>query len=165
MKCASILAGPVLHAKALNICKMVEHRQWLSMTPLRQIPSGLPMDLVRRVERKDFPWARLRDLNPQELSELFRHQNLQTNYTMPSTNFPVSNLPPKSSPSAMPFSALNSRSLLILIGMLIFMDPPCHLLYSWRTLIRSKSCSSINSPAQSPVCSSGALRQHHRSIG
>ena len=41
--------------KVLNICKMVEHRQWLSMTPLRQIPSGLPMDLVRRVERKDFP--------------------------------------------------------------------------------------------------------------
>lgn len=57
--------------KALDICKMVERRQWLSHTPLRQIPS-LPVELVRRVERKDFPFERLFDLNPAELGELVR---------------------------------------------------------------------------------------------
>lgn len=59
--------------KALDCCRMVDQRQWLSVTPLRQLPStDLSADAIRRVERKDFPWARLRDLNPQELSELFR---------------------------------------------------------------------------------------------
>ena len=64
--------------KALDICKMVQHRQWLSMTPLRQIPSGLTMDVIGKVERKDFPWSRLHDLNVQELSELFRLPKLAT---------------------------------------------------------------------------------------
>ena len=57
--------------KALEICKMVEHRQWLSHSPLRQIQS-VPSELVRRVERKDFPFERLFDLNPAELGELIR---------------------------------------------------------------------------------------------
>ena len=57
--------------KALEICKMVERRQWLSHSPLRQIPA-LPAELVRRVERKDFPFERLFDLNPSELGELVR---------------------------------------------------------------------------------------------
>ena len=51
--------------KALEICKMVEHRQWMSHSPLRQIQS-IPSELVRRVERKDFPFERLFDLNPAE---------------------------------------------------------------------------------------------------
>lgn len=57
--------------KALEICKMVERRQWLSHSPLRQV-SSLPSELVRRVERKDFPFERLFDLNPAELGELIR---------------------------------------------------------------------------------------------
>lgn len=57
--------------KALEICKMVEHCQWLSHSPLRQIPE-IPSELVRRVERKDFPFERLFDLNPAELGELVR---------------------------------------------------------------------------------------------
>ena len=57
--------------KALEICKMVEHRQWMSHSPLRQI-STLPIELIRRVERKDFPFERLFDLNPSELGELVR---------------------------------------------------------------------------------------------
>ncbi|CAO1628538.1 unnamed protein product [Sympodiomycopsis kandeliae] len=54
---------------ALDLCKMVESRQWGSMTPLRQF-KGVPADLVRRLERKEFPWARLRDLEPNEIGEL-----------------------------------------------------------------------------------------------
>ncbi|PWY99701.1 putative ATP dependent RNA helicase [Testicularia cyperi] len=54
---------------ALDLCKMVETRQWGSMTPLRQF-KGVPADLIRRLERKEYPWNRLRDLEPNEIGEL-----------------------------------------------------------------------------------------------
>lgn len=54
---------------ALDLCKMVEMRQWNSMTPLRQF-KGVPHDLIRRLERKEYPWNRLRDLEPNEIGEL-----------------------------------------------------------------------------------------------
>lgn len=54
---------------ALDLCKMVEARQWNSMTPLRQF-KGVPSDLIRRLERKEYPWNRLRDLEPNEIGEL-----------------------------------------------------------------------------------------------
>lgn len=55
--------------KALALCQMVEKRMWGSMTPLRQF-KGIPMDIVRRLERKEFPWYRYFDLEPAELAEL-----------------------------------------------------------------------------------------------
>ncbi|PJF17760.1 hypothetical protein PSACC_02423 [Paramicrosporidium saccamoebae] len=58
-------------ARSLELCKMVEQRMWRSMTPLRQL-SDLPADVLRKLERKDFPWERLFDLNAQELGELIR---------------------------------------------------------------------------------------------
>ncbi|UZJ56862.1 hypothetical protein CBS101457_006182 [Exobasidium rhododendri] len=54
---------------ALDLCKMVEARQWNSMTPLRQF-KGVPADLIKRLERKEYPWNRLRDLEPNEIGEL-----------------------------------------------------------------------------------------------
>ncbi|KAG5462684.1 MAG: Sec63 Brl domain-containing protein, partial [Olpidium bornovanus] len=58
-----------LARRALDMCKMVERRMWSSMTPLRQFRT-LPADLIRRLERKEYPWERLFDLNPQEIGEL-----------------------------------------------------------------------------------------------
>lgn len=63
--------------KILQICLMVEKRQWLAMSPLRQLldlidGADVPMEAIQRLERKDFPWSRLFDLNPQELGELVR---------------------------------------------------------------------------------------------
>ncbi|KAI9030984.1 Sec63 Brl domain-containing protein [Phycomyces nitens] len=58
-----------LTKKALDLCKMVEKRSWLSMSPLRQF-KAMPSDLIKRLERKEFPWERYFDLNPQELGEL-----------------------------------------------------------------------------------------------
>ncbi|KAI8977390.1 Sec63 Brl domain-containing protein [Mycotypha africana] len=58
-----------LTKKALNLCKMVEKRMWLPMSPLRQFKT-MPQDIVRRLERKEFPWERYFDLNAQELGEL-----------------------------------------------------------------------------------------------
>ncbi|KAI9356548.1 Sec63 Brl domain-containing protein [Zopfochytrium polystomum] len=58
-----------LSRKALDLCKMVDKRMWLSMNPLRQF-RGVPPELISKLERKDFPWHRYYDLNPQELGEL-----------------------------------------------------------------------------------------------
>lgn len=49
--------------KALSLCQMVEKRMWGTMTPLRQF-KGVPTDIIRRAERKEFPWYRYFDLEP-----------------------------------------------------------------------------------------------------
>ncbi|KAH9247473.1 hypothetical protein BASA83_008637 [Batrachochytrium salamandrivorans] len=58
-----------LARKALDICKMIDKRIWLSMSPLRQF-RGFPIEAIKRLERKDFSWDRYNDLSPQELAEL-----------------------------------------------------------------------------------------------
>ncbi|KAJ3296866.1 DEIH-box ATPase [Rhizoclosmatium sp. JEL0117] len=58
-----------LSRKALDLCKMVEKRMWLSMNPIRQF-KGVPMDLIAKLERKEFTWDRYYDLDPQQLGEL-----------------------------------------------------------------------------------------------
>ncbi|KAK0203464.1 putative RNA helicase [Desarmillaria ectypa] len=54
---------------ALDLCKMVEKRMWGSMTPLRQF-KGVPSEVVRKAEGKQFPWYRYFDLTPPEIGEL-----------------------------------------------------------------------------------------------
>ena len=56
---------------ALELAKMVQQRQWKSMTPLRQF-NEMPVQLIRALERRDFPFARMFELNQQELGELVR---------------------------------------------------------------------------------------------
>src|SRR2546430_1586241 len=48
---------------------MVERCMWLSMSPLRQFKQ-MPMEVIKKIEKKDFPWERYFDLNPQEIGEL-----------------------------------------------------------------------------------------------
>ncbi|RKP18260.1 Sec63-domain-containing protein, partial [Rozella allomycis CSF55] len=57
--------------RLLDICKMVDRRQWYSMSPLRQFKT-LGVDVLRNLERKDFPFERYFDLNAQELGEFIR---------------------------------------------------------------------------------------------
>ena len=57
--------------RVLNFCKMIDRRMWLSQTPLRQF-RGVPEDIIKKIERKDFPWERFYDLQPQEIGELVR---------------------------------------------------------------------------------------------
>ncbi|KAF8507301.1 putative RNA helicase [Hysterangium stoloniferum] len=59
---------------ALDLCKMVNKRLWLSNTPLRQF-RGVPADVIRKAEGKQFPWYRYFDLSPPELGELIGLQN------------------------------------------------------------------------------------------
>lgn len=54
---------------ALDLCKMVDKRAWLSMNPLRQFPT-FPNEIIKKLERKDISWDRYYDLGPQELGEL-----------------------------------------------------------------------------------------------
>jgi len=58
-----------LAVKLLTICKMVERRMWSSQTPLRQF-RDIPEDILKRLEKKDFPMERLHDLNSHEIGEL-----------------------------------------------------------------------------------------------
>jgi pre-mRNA-splicing helicase BRR2 len=48
---------------------MVEKRMWGSMTPLRQF-KGVPQEIIRKAEGKQFPWYRYFDLSPPEIGEL-----------------------------------------------------------------------------------------------
>jgi len=57
--------------RVLNFCKMIDKRMWLSQTPLRQF-KGIPEDIIKKIEKKDFPWERFYDLQPQEIGELVR---------------------------------------------------------------------------------------------
>lgn len=57
--------------KALNLSKMIEHRCWLGMTPLRQF-KRLPEEVIRKIEKKNLPFDRLFDLGAHELGEMIR---------------------------------------------------------------------------------------------
>ncbi|EMD34630.1 hypothetical protein CERSUDRAFT_116803 [Gelatoporia subvermispora B] len=54
---------------ALDLCKMVEKKMWGAMTPLRQF-KGVPAEVIRKAEGKQFPWYRYFDLSPPEIAEL-----------------------------------------------------------------------------------------------
>lgn len=55
--------------KSVNLCKMIDKRMWLSMSPLRQFKK-IPMEVIKRIEKKEFPWERYYDLGPTEIGEL-----------------------------------------------------------------------------------------------
>ncbi|CAG9834327.1 unnamed protein product [Diabrotica balteata] len=57
--------------KSLALCKMVDKRMWQSMSPLRQFKK-MPEEIVKKIEKKNFPWERLYDLGPNEIGELVR---------------------------------------------------------------------------------------------
>lgn len=57
--------------KALTLCKMIDRRMWQSMSPLRQFRK-MPEEIVKKIEKKGFPWERMYDLEPNEIGELIR---------------------------------------------------------------------------------------------
>ncbi|RHY34546.1 hypothetical protein DYB32_000856 [Aphanomyces invadans] len=59
----------LLAEKVLTICKMVDHRMWLSHTPLRQFPA-LSDAMCRKLEKKDIPFDRYFDLSMADLGQL-----------------------------------------------------------------------------------------------
>lgn len=61
--------------KTLALCKMIDRRMWQSMCPLRQFRK-IPLDVVKKIEKKNFPFERLYDLGPNEIGELLRMPKL-----------------------------------------------------------------------------------------
>ena len=61
--------------KCLSLSKMVDKRMWQSMSPLRQYRK-MPEEVVKKIEKKNFPWERLYDLGPAEIGELIRMPKL-----------------------------------------------------------------------------------------
>ncbi|XP_067656314.1 U5 small nuclear ribonucleoprotein 200 kDa helicase-like isoform X1 [Haliotis asinina] len=57
--------------KCLALCKMVDKRMWQSMSPLRQFRK-IPEEAIKKIEKKNFPFERLYDLNHNEIAELIR---------------------------------------------------------------------------------------------
>eukprot|EP01063_Lacrimia_lanifica_P022004 TRINITY_DN29713_c0_g1_i1.p1 TRINITY_DN29713_c0_g1~~TRINITY_DN29713_c0_g1_i1.p1 ORF type:complete len:2168 (+),score=1020.31 TRINITY_DN29713_c0_g1_i1:168-6506(+) len=58
-----------LSEKLLNMAKMVEKRTWLSHSPLRQF-KNISLDVIQKLERKDFSWDRYYNLTPQDIATL-----------------------------------------------------------------------------------------------
>ena len=57
---------------ALGFCKMIEHRMWPVMNPLRQF-GQLPDEVLLKLEKKEgLDWDRFYDLTEQQLSELLK---------------------------------------------------------------------------------------------
>lgn len=61
--------------KVLSLCKMIDRRMWQSLSPLRQFPR-IPEEVVKKLEKKSFPWERLYDLAANEIGELLRMPKL-----------------------------------------------------------------------------------------
>ena len=61
--------------KTLSLAKMCDRRMWQSMCPLRQFKK-IPVDVVKKIEKKSFPFERLYDLGPNEIGELLRMPKL-----------------------------------------------------------------------------------------
>lgn len=61
--------------KCLTLCKLIDRRMWQSMSPLRQFRK-MPEEIVKKIEKKNFPWERLYDLEPNEIGELIRAPKL-----------------------------------------------------------------------------------------
>lgn len=58
-----------LALRILNICKMVDRKMWQSQSPLRQF-KAVPEEILKKLERRDFPFERLYDLSAAEIGEM-----------------------------------------------------------------------------------------------
>ena len=68
-----------LALKCLGLCKMVDHRMWGSMIPLRQFKT-IPEEVLKKLEKKDIiQWERFLDMSPQEIGELIRYPKMGKN--------------------------------------------------------------------------------------
>lgn len=70
------LKNAMLFGKCLALTKSVSSRQWTSQSPLRQFHRKLGKDVVRRIERKDYPFERYYDLNVSEIGELLKNPQI-----------------------------------------------------------------------------------------
>ncbi|CEP21995.1 unnamed protein product [Cyberlindnera jadinii] len=64
---------------ALDLCKMVEKRLWLSNTPFRQFPD-CPKKIIKNTESSNLPWSEYFNLtDPSEMAQAIRDEGLARN--------------------------------------------------------------------------------------
>lgn len=57
---------------ALDVCKMVDHRMWLSSSPFRQFPS-CPAEVIKKTESSQMPWSKYFELtDPGEVGQAIK---------------------------------------------------------------------------------------------
>lgn len=66
--CITRLHYILLAKEMIHFCICGFHR-WQSMSPLRQFKK-LPEEVIKKIEKKNFPFERLYDLNHNEIGEL-----------------------------------------------------------------------------------------------
>lgn len=54
---------------ALNLCKMVEKRMWLTSSPFRQFGPSVPKEIIKATESSHLPWISYFNLSAAELAE------------------------------------------------------------------------------------------------
>ena len=60
----------------LNICKMIDKRQWSCMTPLRQYTS-IPEKILRRIENQEhLTWEHFFNMTPQQVGTIIKYEKL-----------------------------------------------------------------------------------------
>lgn len=62
---------PQLAEKALNLFKRINKRMWSVQTPFCQL-SGIPNEILMKLEKKNLAWESYYDLSSQEIGELIR---------------------------------------------------------------------------------------------
>lgn len=67
---------PQVAHNLLDVCKMIDHRMWLSSSPFRQF-MDCPREIIRKSESSMMPWNRYFDLeSPAEIGEALRNSKL-----------------------------------------------------------------------------------------
>lgn len=60
----------------LNICKMIDKKQWTCMTPLRQY-STLPEKILRRIENQEhLTWEHFYNMTPQQVGNIIKYEKM-----------------------------------------------------------------------------------------
>jgi len=55
-----------LAEKALNLCKLVDKQMWSVQTPLQQF-TGIPMEILIKLNKKELAWERYCNLSSRKL--------------------------------------------------------------------------------------------------
>ncbi|KAJ5078160.1 u5 small nuclear ribonucleoprotein helicase [Anaeramoeba ignava] len=60
---------------ALETCKMVDKRMWISQSPLRQF-SKLPAEVIKRIEKNELSWESMLLLDSREIGKMLRFEKM-----------------------------------------------------------------------------------------
>jgi len=81
-----------LSERLLNLCKVVDKRQWMSQHELRQMGNVVPAEWLFRLEQKQLGLDRLLDMNPAEIGAIIRQSTAGNTILKYAKQFPYVSL-------------------------------------------------------------------------